>query len=115
LIIEFRKVPLQKEAINLKVDDVVLEGEFYKKNKSTVILQGKLKGSFLTPCSLCGEDFTYHLDEELNLEIVNGIAKDNENLDIIEVFDEKIDFNELILSEIENIKLDYNKCTKCKG
>jgi uncharacterized metal-binding protein YceD (DUF177 family) len=114
LIIDFRKVSASPCPINLRIDGLSLDGTFQKKSKNIVSVNANLKGTLNLPCDSCGEDFDLDINENLELQISNGVLDNVEEFDIIEIFDEKIDFDDIISSEIENIKLDFNHCQNCK-
>jgi len=114
--IDFRKILSQPQKLSIDISKTVFDGNFFKKKDDLVLLNGKLSGEVESICDRCGNDFGLKIDEEIFLKLVNGFVslQDEEDLDIIEC-DGVIDFEEILLGEIESIKLDYNYCNKCKN
>ena len=81
------------------------------------MLEADLKGSVETECNICGEEFELPLDEKIKFFISDGLYKDDASidLDVVESFDSFADIDELLNSEIELIKSDYNSCKNCKN
>ena len=72
------------------------------------------QGQVLTFCSRCGVEFQYEFDDSVEFLLHNGIYKGfDEDFDIIEIFNQLIDFEEILISEIELIISDYIKCNNC--
>ena len=99
--------------------EIVLEADLKKTRQDTVLLEGELKGTIELECDACGESYAHHVDEKVTLTLTDrpyhsGSADgDEQDYDIIEFLDGIIDLNEIILSEVNTIKYDYHKCTKC--
>ncbi len=114
--IEFRKVPFKEAEFDTSYEDINLKGIFYKENPNLVKLNSTLKGQVEVSCVKCLENFTINVDEKLNLiltdRVFDGFDKD---YDVIEIENSFIDFDEIIISEIESIKSDYNICENCKS
>ena len=114
--IEFRKVPFKEAEFDTSYKDINLKGIFYKENPNLVKLNSTLKGQVEVSCVKCLENFTINVDEKLNLiltdRVFDGFDKD---YDVIEIENSFIDFDEIIISEIESIKSDYNICENCKS
>ncbi|MEO1938885.1 MAG: hypothetical protein ABGW85_09675 [Sulfurimonas sp.] len=57
------------------------------------------------------------MDEEVEFFISDGIYEDDSSieLDVVESFDGIADVEELLNSEIELIKSDYQSCDNCKS
>ncbi len=116
MIIDFRKVNFSKKELKYSIDNITIDGTINKKNRKVVLLEGRLFGHINSICDKCGDDFSLNINEELKLELYNGEVslEESSSLDIIECFNEKINIDEIIESEIESIKLSLNYCNKCK-
>ena len=112
------KVPFdsikEKREFKLEKEGVVFSGVFYKEGE-VVKVDSNLEGQLNVICDRCGDEFLMDVNEEIKLDIVKGISEDKENFDIIEVFKNEVDFNEIFEGEIEGIKLDFKYCKKCRG
>jgi len=115
LKVDFKKVGREPKSVYLERDGVALRGELRRGNRDLTEFKGKLSNNILVRCIRCGEEFLLPLDEELNLRFSDGVYRGSEELDIIEFYDGKIDFQEVLESEMESIRLDYHLCPQCKG
>ncbi|MCK9161718.1 MAG: hypothetical protein GX118_07025 [Arcobacter butzleri] len=114
--IEFKKVPFDSK--NFQINDINLvkiEGTFCKITQELVKITTNISGSLDTLCSRCGKDMLVDLDENIEFLVSDGIYKgDNlEELDVIESFDNSVDFDEILKSELESIRSDYHICDEC--
>lgn len=123
--IEFKKITNKPKPIQFALtaensqdmqegERIELCGEIVRQSQRLVCFQGVLKGALNLVCTMSGQDFTKEIHEELVLYFSDGIweaqsqSKDIDSLDIIEFFDGFIDFDFVVTSEIESIRLDYN-------
>ena len=123
--IEFRKITNKPKLIHAvfsdmqnsefhENDSMELEGEVIRQDAKIVKFHGKMKGFLHLVCAISGEEFIRQIDEELVLYFSDGIwetqnqSKNIDSLDVIEFFDGYIDFDFILASEIESIRLDYN-------
>jgi len=99
--------------INKAIKNLTFRGESDKKG-DFYFLQGKITGFVEVECVKCLKTYKKEVNEDIKLKIVkppyNGF---DEEWDIIE--QEKFDLNEILTSEIESYKLDYNVCENCKN
>ena len=67
------------------------------------------KGEIKYICDRCGEEFMLPVDQNVELNLSDGVYKDNENelSDTMEFYDGNIDLIEVFESEIEAFKSDY--------
>ena len=74
----------------------------------------KRKDPFLVKC---GDEFMLPIDQDVELNLSDGVYKDRENelSDTVEFFDGNIDLKEVFESELEAFKSDYFYCEKCKN
>ncbi|NPA11749.1 MAG: hypothetical protein GXO62_05870 [Epsilonproteobacteria bacterium] len=93
---------------------LTLVGESIKDNDNNILIDGKITGVVEVECVKCLNSFEKEIDEDVKFKIVkppyNGF---DEDYDIIE--QEKFDIEEILKSEIESIKSDYNICQNCKS
>jgi uncharacterized metal-binding protein YceD (DUF177 family) len=112
----FKKITSTKYDFNLDIESLKVEGVYYR-NKALVCIDALVSGETPNICFRCGENFTQIINTNLELKICQNKyikSQDNELLDIIEVFNDKICFNEIFISEINSFKSDYFACKKCQ-
>jgi len=116
LKIELKKIPFDKRDFETSFDGLLLKGIFYKETQHLAKVEATLSGEIEVECNICASTFKKNIDEKLKLiitdEIYNGF---DDEFDVIEIFSQFIDFDDIITSEIESIKLDFeNICDNCK-
>ncbi|WP_187647199.1 hypothetical protein [Nitrosophilus labii] len=112
--VDFKKITAKAKSFILEKDGVVFSGVF-KKDRDLVDIDGKLKNEIEVICDRCSKEFMIKLDEKIHLKACEGIFKGNlEDTDVVEFYDGYVDFDEILNSEIESIKLDYHLCDECK-
>ena len=120
MTIEFRKVRQEKDDFDFVINDnIKVKGKFfYNATKRMVELDANLAGSIEVDCCRCGDTF----DKDITLdslilindgEIKNNHSDDNFDCSIYEVQNHKIDFVQIMSSELDSIRLDYHVCEKC--
>jgi len=111
-----RKVTSTPLDFSIKFNEVSFKGylEYYK--GKLILLNADMKGSLMTQCDVCGDEFCMDLSEKVEFLISDGLYEDDGNLDldVVESFDGQVDMEELLHSEIELIKSDYRSCERCK-
>ena len=115
--IEFRKVPLQDSEFKINNNSVEFSGIFSKISSKLAKLESNISGECEVECCKCGQPFTIKLDEKLDLLISDGIYSSNDEEDervVIEVEDHMVDFDGILISELESIKSEYFVCDGCK-
>jgi uncharacterized metal-binding protein YceD (DUF177 family) len=116
LKIELRKVPFNKSDFETSLNNVVMKGSFYKETPNIAKIEAILSGEVEVECVKCLKPFTKKIEEKLKLIITDRVYSgfDNE-YDVIEINSNIIDFDDIITSEIESVKLEYNNiCEECK-
>jgi uncharacterized metal-binding protein YceD (DUF177 family) len=114
MTVNFRKVTKTPLEFSLESQGVLFKGSLQYTKDNLVLLQATLTGSLDLDCYLCADSFMLPLNEEVEFYIHNGVYSGmNEELDIVETFDGNINLEELLNSEIELIKSDYNSCSNC--
>lgn len=114
--IEFKKVPNTQKEFELNLDSVKFSGTFSKISQRLAKIDGNISGEIVVDCYKCGEEFPINLDEKQLYLLSDGpFDSENEREDelVIEIDDHMVDFDELLKSELESIKIDYHVCDKC--
>jgi len=116
LKIELRKIPFNEKEFQTSFKNVELKGVFYKENHNLAKIEATLSGEIEVDCNICATTFTKKINETLKLIITDKIYNGfDDEYDVIEIFSNIIDFDDIITSEIESIKLDFdNICDNCK-
>ena len=113
--IELKKIPFNPKEFETSFNGLTLKGIFYKENHHLVKIEATLSGEVEVDCNICADTYTKKIKENLKLiitdKIYNGFDKE---YDVIEINSNIIDFDDIITSEIESIKLDFeNICNNC--
>ena len=113
--VTLRKVGHTPLDFEVKSDEITFKGYLEYHFGKLILLKAKLSGFVTTECSRCGENFKLSVDEDVEFFICDGLYEDNDSieLDVVESFDGIVDIDELLNSEIELIKSDYNSCENC--
>lgn len=119
--IEFRKIAFEPKnfALNLKDSDfdIAIKGTILRTSDDLIKIDSHLSGEIQLICDRSGEEFMKDLDLHLVLFAKNGkwskkkhesYSESDENLAVIEIFDNFVDLDAIFLGEIESIKLDYH-------
>jgi len=116
LKIELRKIPFNKSDFETSLNDVVIKGIFYKETPNIAKIEAILNGEVEVKCVKCLEYFTKKVEDELKLIITDRVYNGfNNEYDVIEINSNIVDFDDIITSEIESYKLEYdNICEECK-
>jgi uncharacterized metal-binding protein YceD (DUF177 family) len=117
MIIQFQKATPTPKEFSFETDGVLISGTFEKVNNKLVKISSTIKGNLEVNCSRCSKKFHLSLDEDINFRVSNGIYKEKDNIledDIVETYDETINFDEIFGSEIESIRNDFNFCEDCQ-
>jgi len=117
LKIDFKKIPFNPKEFETSFENLNLKGIFYKENQNIIKIEAKLSGDILVDCVKCANSFYKKIDDKLKLIITNKIYNGfDDEFDVIEIFSQFIDFDDIITSEIESIKLDFeNICQNCQN
>lgn len=88
-------------------------GEVEKK-RDGIYLEGVLKGKVEVECIRCLSPFLRPVEEEVKFKVVKPPHSElEEEFDIFEM--ENFDLKEILRSEVESLRSDYNICPKCEG
>ena len=112
--IEFKKITTIPKSFSLESEGVKLSGEVHRISSKLFEIKAHLGGEISLVCDQSGETYQEFLDEDLVLYISNGVwdIQSQSDLmtdfDVIEFFDGFIDFEYILQSEINSIKMDYH-------
>ncbi|WP_456489037.1 hypothetical protein [Caminibacter pacificus] len=94
-------------------EGLTLSGESVKDRDGNFTITGKLSGEVEVECVKCLKPFKRKIDEEIKFKVVKPPYEGfDSEYDIIE--QEKYDIEEILKSEVESIKNDYNICPDCE-
>jgi hypothetical protein len=112
--IVFKKVPYIGVDFETSFENIRFYGKLEKKSKNLVHCSGKLEGTLACLCDRCGDDLSLHVDEKIDLLTSDGLYKSTQELvEVMEFFDETIDLDTILQSEVETLKSDYHYCATC--
>jgi len=112
--IPFRRVTAEAQAFSLKRGELVMEGAVRKRTPLLVLMEAEIKGTLEVDCFRCADSFDIILDEEVSLLISDGIYHgQDEQYDVVEMYDGSIDLDAVFESEIAMLESDYHACGKC--
>jgi len=111
--IDFSKIKQTPIKVNFTKNSSSIVGSLERINRNSVKLTSIFNLSVKVICNRCGKEVDKKLNYPLELILSEGRYNSNDEIDVIEFFDGKIDFNYLIESEIASIKEDYNYCDNC--
>ena len=115
MTIYFKSIGYEPKKIENNLDGAILNGIIQRVNNQFCKLTGTISGDIIKKCDICSEDNKFIFEYNIDYMLVDGIYnKDIEDDNIIIEFDEVIDFDYVIQSELESIKCDYYKCKVCK-
>lgn len=114
--IEFRKIGFEPKCFDLRLIgddfDLQISGSLFRRSDGLIRLDSALKGKITLICDKSGDEFSKNISEKLSIFIKNGVYKEardgEENLAVVEVFDNFVDLEAIFLGEIEAMRLDYH-------
>ena len=106
--IEFRKIPFQKKEFQTDFQNLKLKGVFFKETPNIAKIEAILNGEIEVECIRCTSPLIKTINEELKLIITDRVFNGfDEIYDVIEINSNIVDFDDIITSEIESEKLDF--------
>jgi len=112
--IVFKKIPQSGVDFETSFETIKFYGQLEKKSKNLVQCSGKLEGTLTCQCDRCGENLSLHVDEKIDLFASDGLYESGEELlEVMEFFDETVDLDTILQSEMETLKSDYHYCSTC--
>jgi len=117
MIIKLIKVSRTPSDFEIKSDTITFKGFLQYDSDKLFRLNAEIKGSLPVICDVCAEEYSLDLNEKVEFFISNGLYQSsNESLiDVVEAIDGEADLDEILTSELELIKSDYNTCPKCSN
>ena len=112
--ISFSKIKHSPIDINYSFNNSSIVGTIERINRDCVKLNSNFKSNVDVICNRCGKEYKVDVEYPLELILSDGGYNDKDEIDVVEFFDRKIDFDYLIESEIASIKQDYNYCSSCQ-
>jgi hypothetical protein len=114
--IKLIKVSKTPSDFEIKTDKITFKGFLQYDSDKLFRINAEIKGDIPVICDVCADDYDMKLDEKVEFFISDGLYQSsNETLvDVVEAMDGEADIDEILASELELIKSDYNTCPKCK-
>ncbi|QOY54301.1 hypothetical protein HUE87_10530 [Candidatus Sulfurimonas marisnigri] len=112
-----RKVGQTPLDFEVKSDEITFKGYLQYDANKLILLKANLSGKITTDCDVCAEEFKLDVDEDIEFFISDGVYEKHEEalLDVVESLNSIVDIEDLLNSEIELIKSDYNSCGSCQS
>ncbi|MCF6341142.1 MAG: hypothetical protein L3J10_10415 [Sulfurimonas sp.] len=113
--VTLRKVGKTPVDFEINSNEITFKGYLQYDANKLILLKAKLDGKIITNCDICANEFKLDIDEEVEFFISDGIYEKSEEaiLDVVESLDSMANLEDLMNSEIELIKNDYNSCEDC--
>jgi len=111
--ISFLKIKQNPLEINYIDNSASIIGELSRVDRNSVKLNSTFKASVEVICNRCGKEYMVDANYPLELLLSEGRYNSNDEIDVVEFFDGKIDLKYLIESEIASIEEGYNFCESC--
>ena len=99
--------------LSYEKENLVFSFTLSKQNNLTK-LDGEVRGILSLSCCLCSSEFSQSIFEELEFCISNGVYSGDNLLVLYEAMDCVMNIDDILTSETELIKNDYNTCESCK-
>jgi len=112
--IAFSKIKQSPMDINYSKDGVLIEGTLERVDRDCVKLNSNFQSNVEVVCNRCGKEYKIDANYPLELILSDGGYNGKDEMDVVEFYDNKIDFDYLALSEVTSIKEDYNYCSSCQ-
>ena len=112
--ISFSKIKQSPIDVNYSKDGVEISGTLERVSRDNIKLDSNFKSNVEVICNRCGEEYNIDANYPLGLILSDGGYNGKDELDVVEFYDGKIDFDYLALSEVTSIKEDYNFCSECQ-
>jgi len=111
--ISFSKIKQNPIEIDYSLGSSSIRGRLKRVTKDNIKLFSTFKTSLDVICSRCGKEYLIKIDEPLELLLSDGRYNSKDEIDVVEFFNGKIDFDYLINSEVASIQEGYNFCESC--
>ncbi len=112
--ISFSKIKQSPVDVNYSKDGIEIIGTLERVSRDNIKLDSNFKSTVEVICNRCGKEYKIDANYPLGLILSDGGYNGKDELDVVEFYDGKIDFDYLALSEVTSIKEDYNFCSECQ-
>ena len=112
--ISFSKIKQSPVDVNYSKDGVEISGTLERISRDSIKLDSNFKSNVEVICNRCGKEYNIDSNYPLGLILSDGGYNGKDELDVVEFYDGKIDFDYLAISEVTSIKEDYNFCSECQ-
>ena len=116
MYINFHTTKKDATEFKIKNDRITFSGIYKKKNRFFIDIDAKIEGILSCTCDICADGFDKRVDESVHFLVHDGIYSGHnelDELDIIESNNSRVELDELLESELESVKNDYNYCIDC--
>jgi len=115
--IKLIKVSKTPSDFEIKSDKITFKGFLQYDSGKLFRLNAEIKGSLPVTCDICAENYDMNVNDKVDFFVSNGLYDStNESLvDVVEAMDGEADLDDILASELELIKSDYNICSKCSN
>lgn len=112
--IPFRRIAAEAQPFRIEREGIVMEGGLRTYRPKLVLLEATLSGRLNVECYRCAASFDIMLGEEIAMLLSDGVFHgQDEEFDVVEMYDGIIDLDEVLASEIALIESDYHACPQC--
>jgi len=112
--ISFSKIKQSPIDINYSKNGVEIVGTIERIDRDCVKLNSTFNSEVEVICNRCGKDYKISANYPLTLILSEGGYNGKDEIDVVEFYNNKIDFDYLAQSEVSSIQEDYNYCINCK-
>jgi len=112
--ISFSKIKQTPIDIDYSKDGVDIQGTLERVDRDSVKLDSTFKSEVEVVCNRCAKEYKIDANYPLSLILSDGGYNGKDEIDVVEFYDGKIDFDYLALSEVSSIQEDYNYCSSCQ-
>lgn len=113
--IPFRRVTAEAQPFSVMNAGVEMVGTLRTYRPMLVLMEAELRGNAGVDCYRCAESFDIMLDENVSLLVSDGVFHgQDEEYDVVEMYEGVIDLDAVLASEIALVESDYHACPKCR-
>lgn len=112
--ISFSKIKQTPIDIDYSKNGVDIQGTLERVNRDSVKLDSTFKSEVEVVCNRCAKEYKIDANYPLSLILSDGGYNGKDEIDVVEFYEGKIDFDYLALSEVSSIQEDYNYCSSCQ-
>jgi uncharacterized metal-binding protein YceD (DUF177 family) len=112
--ISFSKIKQTPIDIDYSKNGVDIQGTLERVDRDSVKLDSTFKSEVEVVCNRCAKEYKIDANYPLSLILSDGGYNGKDEIDVVEFYEGKIDFDYLALSEVSSIQEDYNYCSSCQ-